>query len=281
MLELNTPATKKWKLNELSELVDSIENKVIEKTTEKPIPYIQDYNNIILDITGKSLQTIREVIMLCAGGYPDGALSLARNLYEQLIIVCFLQSIKDEANSQDYYEDYFLDFDCQRYKNLKLMKKYNEIDQSEEDEIKDLSQKLSDEAHKDVKKGVYWWTGKATFQSIIDYLAEKVDPNMRPFFNKLHLEYKRACLSIHSNSFGNVVRLGSKAELYVIDNSAKMCGQSMPLSLATTSFVQIVVSICEVLDIDYFGLYKDRLSKLIAFFEEQGLKDEGLDEKEV
>lgn len=281
MLELNTPATKKWKLHELSELVDSIENKIIEKTTEKPIPYVQDYNNIILDITGKSLQTIREVIMLCAGGYPDGALSLARNLYEQLIIVCFLESIKDEANSQDYYEDYFLDYDCQRYKNLKLMKKYGQLDQSEEVVLKDLSQKISDEAHKDVKKGIYWWTDIANFQAIIDHLAKKVEPNMRSFFNKLHMEYKRACLSIHSNSFGNAVRLGSKVAPFVIDNSAKMCGQSMPLSLATTSFVQIVVCVCEVLDIDYFGLYKDRLSKLIIFFEEQGLKDEGLDEKEV
>ena len=281
MLELTTPATKKWKLHKLSKLVDNIENKIIEKVTENPIPYIQDYKNVILDISCKSIETIREVILLCADGYPDGALSLSRNLYEHFIIVSYFLSLKGSDKFQDYIEDYFLDYDCQRYKCLKLMNKYNELKQEDINELKQLSKKIKDKAHKDTTKGVYWWSGNPNFQAIIDCLAKTIDPNMQRFFNKLHLEYKRACLSIHSNSFGNAVRLGSKAELYVIDNSAKVCGQAMPLSLATTSFIQIVGTVCEELDIDYVGLFKEGLNNLVMFYERQGLIDEGINQEEV
>ena len=48
--------------------------------------------NLILNCTGKSLLTLCELILLCKNGFPDGALGLARNLFEQFIIISVFEA---------------------------------------------------------------------------------------------------------------------------------------------------------------------------------------------
>ena len=61
---------------------------------------------------------MREIIHLSAFGYPDGALSLARNIYEHVIILAFFENHKSDNDFGNYVDDYYVDYDIQRNKAL-------------------------------------------------------------------------------------------------------------------------------------------------------------------
>ena len=80
--EYITPAIEKWKLNDFMEIIDGFED-VLADTTHHKMYVGNNYQTLLLHLAGKSILTSREIITLCALGYPDGALSLGRNLYER------------------------------------------------------------------------------------------------------------------------------------------------------------------------------------------------------
>ena len=121
--EYSTPAITKWNLDDLLEIIDTFEDVFADAVHHK-LSIKKDYNTILLHIAGKTLITTRELVTLCAHGYSDGALSLGRNLYEQLIIVSFLEMHKNSTNFQDYVDDFFLSYEIQRNKCLRDIDKY-------------------------------------------------------------------------------------------------------------------------------------------------------------
>ncbi|WP_316630332.1 DUF5677 domain-containing protein [uncultured Ruminococcus sp.] len=269
MLDITTPTTQKWKLDQLDKTVDDFEKRVADKVTEKQIPCEKDYINILLSVTGKCIVLMREIITLSAQGFPDGALCLARSLYEQVIVFGFLDSKSNDPAFQDYVDDYYLDYDYQSYKYLKAENDYFPL---KPDDLKKLNQeydRIKAQAHRGTPKRDYWWTGINSLDQIIKAIPSIADPVMSRMLNLLHLDYKRACLSIHSNSFGNSIRLGINDPSNVIDNSPTLNGHGLPLSLSTVSFIFIVAKTCEALDIDYFGLYKDDLNHIAAFYRDK------------
>lgn len=109
---------KNYRLLEFETLLDDFECE-IEETAGDKIQSAQDFNNIVVDIVGKSCMTLREILCLSSAGLPDGALALTRNLYEQYIILAFFNQVRNEDNFRDYVEDYYADYDLQRLKILR------------------------------------------------------------------------------------------------------------------------------------------------------------------
>ena len=71
--------------------------------------------NLVLNCTGKSLLTLRELILLCKNGFPDGALGLARNLFEQFIIISVFEA-QCEGVDRDRMVDIMLIIMCKDIK---------------------------------------------------------------------------------------------------------------------------------------------------------------------
>ena len=93
---IQTPCSLQWRLDELDKIIDSMENEIEAAITQQQIQTGHDYTNIILRTAGKSIVSMREIIHLSAFGYPDGALSLARNIYEHVIILAFFENHKSD-----------------------------------------------------------------------------------------------------------------------------------------------------------------------------------------
>ena len=91
---IQTSCSLQWRLDELEKIIDSMENEIEATITQQQIQTDHDYTNIILRTAGKSIVSMREIIHLSAFGYPDGALSLARNIYEHVIILAFFENHK-------------------------------------------------------------------------------------------------------------------------------------------------------------------------------------------
>ena len=121
--EYTTPAIGKWKLDVFMNIIDGFEEDLADVVHHK-VCVGNNYPTILLHIVGKSLVTAREILTLCAHGYPDGSLSLGRNLYEQMITASFFEMHKNDADFQRYVDDFFFDYDVQRNKCLRDIEKY-------------------------------------------------------------------------------------------------------------------------------------------------------------
>ena len=88
-LYIQTRYSLQWRLEELEKIIDSMEDEIEEAITHQNLQTDHNYTNIVLRTAGKSIVGMREIIRLSAFGYPDGALSLARNIYEHYSISFF------------------------------------------------------------------------------------------------------------------------------------------------------------------------------------------------
>ena len=102
---------EKWKLNELVQVVDEFDRAICDKVNESKLKFFHDYKSLLFFMAGKSVVTMKEIICLVQCGYPEGALSLARNLYEQFVIAEFFHTHKADGNFQDYIDDFFADYE--------------------------------------------------------------------------------------------------------------------------------------------------------------------------
>ena len=114
----------KFRIDELEECLDLIEDEISDKINHGHYKQEESYMNLVLNCTGKSLLTLRELILLCKNGFPDGALGLARNLFEQFIIISVFEAQCEGVDRDRMVEKYYADYNVQRYKNLKTMCRY-------------------------------------------------------------------------------------------------------------------------------------------------------------
>lgn len=266
--QINTDYTGHWKLNELNLIINDIENAISDEISRKNIQIEDNYLNIVLRITGKAIVSMREIICLSTNGYPDGALSLARNVYEHLIIIAFFESHLHDDSLNEYICDYFLDYDIQRYKAL-IYEAKNCTDNIEETQrLTEQEAEIKKTAHHEVK-GTYWWTGHDSFDSLVKEIQGSVEPvKLRKFLCCVHFAYKHACVSIHSNSIGNTLRLGTHCGFSGIGTSPTINGHSLPLWYATISFIYIIGITYRMLDLKFDEIDK-RLRSLVEFYNKQ------------
>lgn len=264
-LGVYTECTKKWKLDDLGEIVDSAESYVLDSMSNQHMKTTTDYLNILLFSFGKSVSTMREIICLSTFGFPDGALSLARNLYEQFVIVSFFELHYEDNDFQNYVDDYFIDYKIQNNRALRYEAAYFE----NEEELKALANAMQGAkaaSHHKITNQDFWWTGKGSLANVVEELQRSESNSViKTFLARLHFAYKRACAAIHASCLGNTLRLGVDSNFVGIDNSPKTEGHKLPLYLATCSFILILNATCKRLGLNDKYMNKE-LNSLAAFY---------------
>jgi len=188
---------------------------------------------------------------LCTNGFPDGALSISRNIYEQLIVSLYLNIQRcNEENDKfnDILDRYFSDEEVQRLKCLKAITEYKDNNTKEISEFDEKLDAIKDKFQLTGKFKDYWWTNNInSFNGLFKYVEANME-NIRSLLVTLHAEYKRACISLHSSMLGNRLRLGS--EYQGIDNGPWDKGFESSLFVASASMIQIIGMLFEELRIN-------------------------------
>lgn len=267
--EYTTPTIEKWKLDMFMTAVDQFEDDLAEKTHHKIIVG-NDYQTILLHIAGKSILTIREILTLCAHGYPDGALSLGRNLYEQMMIIAFFEMHKEDEDFCKYVQNFFLSSDVQRNKCLRDIEKY--IPDDERENLLIEYYELKNRANCKLK-GDYWWAQCNSFSDLVSCIMnEQTDEKMKQFLGIQYARYKRACISLHASCMGNSNRLGNDTGLEVIDTSPTVYCHSTPLIYAVVSLISIIGFVCSTFELDN-AKYLNPLNELAVFYQREERED--------
>lgn len=254
-----------WRLEGLETIISDIENDFIKYVSCRKIVAERDYLNLMLDSCVKAILTMREILLLCTFGYPDGAMGLARNLYEQMIILSFFNSHKEDEKFCEYVNDYFLDSDIESEKLIRANYESSGCDDKIE-EITERIRKLEQSKYSKIK-GQYWWARKSQFAELREEVINTKDVRIKPHFEKMHIAYKIACSTLHAGCSGNSFRLNS--EEYGITSTSPSFGKlGLPLWFAVCSLIEIFEIACMQLEIDYAtnGL---RLLDLQQFYSEK------------
>ncbi len=248
----------KYKLYELEEILQKIETVVQNAIQRENIKTAKDNLNFLLYTLGKSIVTTREIIILCWAGYPDGALSLSRNIFEQFVHVAYIEGQKKSEELDLLLEKYNADYNYQRLKNLKWEAKY--ILQNTENEVRYQSEieAIKHKYHVENRIRDYWWTTLNSFSDMCDEVVRQ-SGDFKMWIRNMQLVYKRACLALHSSSMGNKIRLGSN--LSDIDEGPWDKGQEVSLFLASSGLLFIVSAVYKELNENY----EDIQSKLEVF----------------
>lgn len=253
-----------WRLQELNTVIDEVENVFADRVHKKETIAV-NYKNILYPSMGKCITSFREIICLVMFGYPDGALSLSRNLYEQFITIFFLENHRQDDDFDDIIKDYFYNYRIQQYKALKYEAMHcvqnSKLVSFYESKIRQIKKVAH---HKII--GDYWWTGKDNFGTIVkDIQNNTAEPFIKSELAYLHLIYKRACASIHANCFGNNVRLGVDSKYRGVDTSPQSNGHGVALYLSIFSFLIVAGTAFTEFDLE-FDAYEEKIKELIVYY---------------
>ena len=235
---------EKYKLDKLEKCLDRIEDDFANKINNGDYKTSDSYFEIVLRSTAKSLLTFRELILLCKNGFPDGALGLSRNIFEQFIILTRFEIENLDTNRNRLVEQFCDDYDIQRCKHLKYMYRYAEKDTTQYDKtLEGYKNKYSISNFSD-----YWWCGEKSFSKLCRFVIENSTDNMKTMIKNLHISYKRACLDLHACSLGNACRICNTYP--ALDLSPTDKGQEYALDLSVKSFILIAAIAYRELDLD-------------------------------
>lgn len=190
-------------------------------------------------------------------------MSLARNVYEQLIITLYIEKHSGQASLTDILHRYNEDYSYQRAKCLKYEAQYLSKDKDKIDGYQNTIDEIKTQNNlKSIKD--YWWASEkgTSFSKLCKSVIEH-NKEMEPLLRLMHLMYKRACLSSHASCMGNRIRLGS--DCAGIDMGPWERGQENALFLATASLVYIVSVTYRLLDIEGTDVNKS-LNELTIYY---------------
>lgn len=264
----NMECIQKWKLNELSELVGRIEDDMAKKT--KGIKLGKDYSNIILRIMSSSVVCMREIMCLCACGYPDGAMARARLLCEHAVILEYFEIKRDKPNFKTIIENYHKNYEIQRLATCLFSARNVDCDKKALKEIEDELNKLKSQLQSYKEGNDYWWTDQKSFSEIFK-LVTNVNHSINghnTFFTQMHADYQLACLQIHSSCLGNVWKIGRSKDITKIDTSPTLREHNIPLRFATRALSVIVYNAYLHFTMDY-EQYKESFSELYVFYNQK------------
>ena len=260
--------SENWKLPELWSAVSTFEDEIANKVHHN-LKSDLDYQNILVHSAAKTIITMREIIILCGNGYPNGALSLARNIYEQFIICAFLCQHKDDTNFPTIVRNYHLSYDLKRNNALQYEAKFCTKDTAELSRLEiEKNSLVASVAPNDTKKD-YWWAGKTSFKGLVDCIIDnETDESFKVFLHQLYLFYQRACASIHAGALGNEALLGTDEELVGTDTRPQMAGHDFPLYYAANSLIGVIGVISKEFKFDCNNLLVS-LNNLSIYYQKQ------------
>lgn len=232
-----------------------------------------DYEAIQIRAYAHSIIVMKEIICLLKNGFPDGALARARRLYEQMIIINFLEKRKSDNDFDKLIERYCDSQDVKAYSNL--IDFYDLF--NDEENKKKTKKKLSTLKRKyssySTRKGNfmdYWWTGGKSYDSFDKLQQAYNDP-----FAKMM--YSRACISSHAGAMGDYALLGRlNPDGNKIYTGSTYNGFSLPLLLAVISFYNTTEVVFHNLSIGIPKAHKD-LYNLIKYYQQTFLWNEMFD----
>lgn len=232
-----------YKLDDLFNLLFAIEKKILSRVKDESLLGRKDDLDLLLPALATSVTGIREIIYLCEYGFPDGALILARNVYEQSIICAFIEGTTGKELRSELLQRYFQDYELSRLRYIREQaKRFNNHVSYEE-----CDKKISDYNEKYHSSHTYWWSGKRNFREIVDEVISRRDGGYGLSQN-MHMEYKLASIKIHSSCFSNRINIGSTC--HGIDMRARTTGHENALFLATSSMIPLVGYTYKALGVD-------------------------------
>jgi hypothetical protein len=209
-------------------------------------------NYIFTVLYSKALLTMCEIYTLLIAeypkGYPEGAMALARNTYETMIIMTYLYDKKEDQELVGrFYDDYSVRT-C--YDHIKYLKWINAIGKGNEDTYKRL-QELKDEYNTLLEKYAdftsgkdnsryfrqYWWAGKGvTFNQL------RVKTNFQ-----YNYYYDISCYRVHAGMTG-MITFDNTEEGLLIGNCEG--GKEMPLFFSLLNFAVCTKFFCDIQHIE-------------------------------
>lgn len=231
--EMQQTIRKEYKLDDLFNLVFAIEKKILSRVKDASLLGKKDNIDLLAPALAASITAIREIICLCEYGFPDGALIIARNVYEQSIICSFIEGTSDSECRAELLKKYFLDYEVTRLRYIREQA----IRFNNKAKVEEYDKKVCDYNEKYKNTYTYWWSGKRSFREIVDEVISRRD-GCYGLSQNMHMEYKLASIKIHSSSFSNRMNIGSSC--HGIDMRARATGQENALFLATSSLIPLV-----------------------------------------
>lgn len=248
---------EKWNLRDWWNRVDAVEDVIAEIAETKQS--IGDINQLLLFNYGRVVLCLKEILTLLMHGYPDGALSIARTVYEIMILTKFIYQKYEENNNTDLIELYFGDHNVKAYKPLLKLHKWMYSSNPNMVGVKWMIDNLKKEINILRKKygkidSQYWWAQKE-FDKRVSFKMIDAAVNDETFIRIL---YERACIGIHASSMGSAALLGRENQLgNIIYTTPTECGFEAPLLLGMVSHDMLVEILCKHWGLDVDALLSD------------------------
>lgn len=253
--DLHERIIKKWDLNNWWQILISCED-IASKVAVK-IKIGNNIDNVIIKNYTRIILSLREMYTLLLNGYPDGALSIARNIYEISIITQFIY--KNYISNKNLIDRYSVDQDVKAYRNKRELYKILINRGSEFDFLKEHQRECSQQL-KNLEKSYgniyaeYWWANGVLNSKRISFRQIDLSVNNDKLLRVL---YNRACISIHASSMGSVALLGRDNEkgdrLY---SSHTEDGFEAPLLLGMISLENITDIFCDYWNLNKSDIYQ-------------------------
>lgn len=226
--------------------IDNLET-IIELVSECMELYLNDFSDkameeqnilfyIFKGIQARALIISKECLVLLRNGYPDGAFSLWRSLYELSVIAIFLYENREDKDLCQRYLDFA---HIQRYKEENKCRECGYPTYSEEDfkKLKFIYDKFIDIYGKNFSQGEYGWANKKLNKTNANFYDIESATDM----NKFRGYYKSSSAYIH----GNYKAIEEPMGLFMFDKlllaGASNYGLSIPMQNVAISLVNIAV----------------------------------------
>lgn len=236
----NAKTIDQWKLPEIESLINELDDVFDKQSTVTKIA--DDFPFAVVQTTAKAILNMREVIVLLKNGYPDGALSRGRNLFEQAAILTFL---KKHSNDNEIIRRYHDDYEVKRLDNL--IKIHQFFLQEDKERIPGVKNRLEELQQEYDKLRTLYGVAEKYFDQ---YWWAKPINKKRPTFGRISADgdfgilkilYNRACISTHSSAMGEAALLGrSNQDGSMLFTGPTYQGFEAPIILALGSFGLII-----------------------------------------
>lgn len=257
-----------WKLDDWMKRIEKVEDIFAPIIESKKTGY--DIDNVLIYNYAKIVLCLREILTLLKHGFPDGALSIARTVYEYDILTEFIYSKYKENGASKLLECYFVDHNVKAYKCLKeLHEEISKIPKTSK-EFKNMVSNLEMELQKLKAQygrlnGQYWWA-KSEFNDKLPTFS-MIDNLVNDDF-LLRIIYKRACISVHASAIGSSALLGrSNEDGNMIYTTQTNEGFEAALLLGMISHDRIVEIMCDCWKINVEDILSDMREEYEKYIE--------------
>ena len=224
---------KAKKLDYYGSTIDAVRRLLVKQrvTEERTYKYAQTR------IFARTTLSMCEIFVLASSGYPNGAFSLSRQVYEGLVIMDYLRENSCDENLIERF------FDSSSISSLRLLKQAKADGQQtthiEDLQLRDYYQKYASFLNKHGKLSDYWWAGK-------DFSFTKLSNQTR---FKSNYMYKYSCEITHMSFLNSFLHLGNNENDILIGQSEEGC--ETPLWFAMICFADAMNIFSEVIDEDW------------------------------